>query len=239
MLITFFRALLLYLLLLFFMRLMGKRQVGQLQPFELVIMLLIADLVSSPMEDIGSPLINGVIPVVTLFIAHNAISYCSMKFPKFRTFFSGKPSVLIEKGVVNEDEMRKLNINMNDLIENLRVNKAVNIEDIAYMTIETNGQISILMNEDVSPVTPRIMNLSVEFSGMPMAVVLDGQFDYVNMEKANVPQKAVLKAFEKQNIQSEKEVFFAMVDEQGKMYFQTKGDSPKTYTAQIKGANAS
>ena len=144
MLIVFVRTLILYILIIVVLRLMGKRQVGQLQPSELVVALIIADLAAVPMSEVGIPLINGIIPIITLFIMEELLSYISMKSERARGLISGKPSILIERGTIIEDELRRIRYNINDLLEQLRLKNFSNVEDVSYAILETSGQLSVI-----------------------------------------------------------------------------------------------
>lgn len=141
---TFLRTIILYLLVVLGLRMMGKRQVGEMQPSELVVAIMISDLASIPMQDVGIPLLSGVIPIFTLIIVEIALSQISLKNRKFRTFLTGKPSVIIHNGKILRDEMKKLRFNHDDLTEQLRIQGYVSIKDINFAILETNGQLSII-----------------------------------------------------------------------------------------------
>lgn len=141
---TFLRTIILYLLVVLGLRMMGKRQVGEMQPSELVVAIMISDLASIPMQDVGIPLLSGVIPIFTLIIVEIALSQISLKNRKFRKLLTGKPSVIIHNGKILRDEMKKLRFNHDDLTEQLRIQGYVSIEDINFAILETNGQLSII-----------------------------------------------------------------------------------------------
>lgn len=141
---TFLRTIILYLLVVLGLRMMGKRQVGEMQPSELVVAIMISDLASIPMQDVGIPLLSGVIPIFTLIIVEIALSQISLKNRKFRTLLTGKPSVIIHNGRILRDEMKKLRFNHDDLTEQLRIQGYVSIKDINFAILETNGQLSII-----------------------------------------------------------------------------------------------
>lgn len=123
---------------------MGKRQVGEMQPSELVVAIMISDLASIPMQDVGIPLLSGVIPIFTLIVIEIALSQTSLKSRKFRKLLTGKPSVIIHNGKILRDEMEKLRFNHDDLKEQLRIQGYVGIKDINFAILETNGQLSII-----------------------------------------------------------------------------------------------
>ena len=142
--ITFLRTVILYLLVVIGLRIMGKRQIGEMQPSELVVAIMISDLASIPMQDIGIPLLSGVIPIFTLIIMEIALSQISLKSRKFRRILTGKPSVIIHNGKMLREEMEKIRFNTDDLKEQLRIQGYVKIDDIQFAILETNGQLSII-----------------------------------------------------------------------------------------------
>ena len=138
MLITFLRSIVLYILILIVMRLMGKREIGQLQPFELVVAILIADLASIPMSEIGIPIENGIIPILGLLVMHLAISVLNMKSIRAREIICGKPRILIYRGKINEDALRKERFTLSELEERLRGNNITSLGDVEYAILETS-----------------------------------------------------------------------------------------------------
>ena len=144
MLIVFFRSIILYILVLIVMRLMGKREISQLQPFELAIAIMIADLASIPMSDIGIPIMDGIIPILGLLVMHLLISFINLKSMKMRAFICGKPSILIYRGKINEEVMRKERFTINELQERLRSNNVYDIGDVEYEILETSGQLIVI-----------------------------------------------------------------------------------------------
>ncbi len=138
MLITFLRSIVLYILILIVMRLMGKREIGQLQPFELVIAILIADLASIPMSEIGIPIENGIIPILGLLVMHLFISVLNMKSIRAREIICGKPRILIYRGKINEDALRRERFTLSELEERLRGNNITSLGDVEYAILETS-----------------------------------------------------------------------------------------------------
>src|SRR6056297_2089962 len=139
MIIVFIRAILLYVFVLITIRIMGKGELAEMQPFELVIILMIAELAALPMEDLGTPLIDGFVAISTLLLLQLLISFITLKSEKARRFICGKPSILINKGKINEKEMKKLRININDLVEQLRAKDYPSVNDVEFAILETNG----------------------------------------------------------------------------------------------------
>ncbi len=222
MVIVFIRALILYLVVVIVMRMMGKRQVAQMQPFELVIMIMIADLATTPMEDMDIPLINGVIPIIALLSIQVFASYFSLKNEKFRDFICGKPSILIHKGIIDQSEMHRLRININDLLEALRNKNFFNVSDVRYAILETNGQISVIPNADKRPVETADLGVAVEEEELPVTLITDGKLNDNKLKKTGNDKKWLMDQLKKQNINSIKDVFFASLSSDGNFHAQEK-----------------
>lgn len=142
--ISFIRTIILYLFVILGLRIMGKRQVGEMQPSELVVAIMISDLATIPMQEVGIPLFSGIIPIFTLIIMEILLSQFSLKNKKFRRLMTGKPSVIIHNGKLLEHEMEKQRFNNDDLNEQLRIQGYTGIKDIHFAILETNGQLSII-----------------------------------------------------------------------------------------------
>ncbi|MDD3766779.1 MAG: DUF421 domain-containing protein [Eubacteriales bacterium] len=151
--ISFCRTIILYTIVMCAVRLMGKKQAGELEPMELAVTFMISDLASIPMQDMGIPLLAGVIPILTILIIEIFFSMFSMKNKTFRRFLSGKPSVLIYDGKIMLNEMRKNRFNRDDLMEQLRLGGTTNINEVRYAILETNGQLSVILKKDNQPAT--------------------------------------------------------------------------------------
>jgi len=226
-LIVFVRTLILYILIIVVLRLMGKRQVGQLQPSELVVALIIADLAAVPMSEVGIPLINGIIPIITLFIMEELLSYISMKSERARGLISGKPSILIERGTIIEDELRRIRYNINDLLEQLRLKNFSNVEDVSYAILETSGQLSVIPKEEIKPVTLKDMNLKAKTQHLPVTVIIDGRIISDNLHKTGLSNNWLADQLRKNSIKSSEDVFFAYLNPERKFIYQLRSNSQK------------
>ena len=182
MLITFIRSILLYIIVLVVMRLMGKREIGQLQPFELAISIMIADLASTPMADAGIPISNGIIPILALLVMHLTISILNIKSIKARQILCGKPSILIYRGRIDEKMLKKERFTVNELEERLRGNNVVNIGDVEYAILETSGQVTVIQKPEKKNVTAEDLGLKPEYEGLAYDLVLDGKVMYENLK---------------------------------------------------------
>lgn len=181
MLVTFVRSIVLYIIILIVMRLMGKREIGQLQPFELVVAILIADLASIPMADTGIPIQNGIIPILGLLVMDLIISMLNMKSIRAREIISGKPTILIYRGKIDEKALRKERFTVNELEERLRGNNIASIGDVEYAILETNGSLSVIPKPSKRNTIPEDFNIEPEYEGIPYDLVIDGVVMYENL----------------------------------------------------------
>lgn len=174
--IAFIRTVILYVVVIGAVRVMGKRQIGELQPSELVVAILISDLASVPMQDTGIPLTAGVIPILTLIACEVALSGLTLLNARVRRVVTGRPSVLIKDGQVNQAEMRRLRYTLDDLMEELRLCGYMRIDEVAMAILETNGKLSVFPTAPNQPVTAGMLNLPQQpTGGLPVTVICDGQ----------------------------------------------------------------
>ena len=186
----FLRCIILYTFLLVAMRLMGKRQLGELQPFELAITLVASDLVCIPMADASIPIIYGLIPVFTLFLVHIITTKLATKSVKFRKFLNGKPVVLIEKGNVLPNVLKELNMTVDDVMEALRGSGYFTPEDVEYAILETNGSLTVMPKNTTRPCSPSDLGIEVEEATLPITVIMEGAFVGENVAKVPADTKA-------------------------------------------------
>ena len=222
MLIVFIRTLILYAIVFITMRILGKRQIGQLQPFELTIAIMISELASVPMQDSAIPLLNGIIPILTLIIAQIALSFISLKSVRARGLICGKPRVLIENGKIIEENMRKEMYTLNDLLEQLRINNVGNIADVEFAILETNGQLSVIPKSQKRPVTPQDLNISTKYEGLTYDIIIDGKVMSRNLKKINLDEEWLRNKLKSLGVNDVKDVFFASLDTEGNLYYQVK-----------------
>lgn len=164
------------------MRMMGKREIGQLQPFELAISIMIADLATIPMAELGIPLSNGIIPILGLLVMDLAISWLNMKSINFRSILCGKPSILIYRGKIDEAMLKKERFTVNELQERLRGDNVFDIADVEYAILETNGEISVITKPEKRGVITQDLELNVDYDGIPYDLVVDGKVMYENLK---------------------------------------------------------
>ena len=221
MLITFFRAIVLYIVVLIVMRLMGKREIGQLQPFELAISIMIADLASIPMTEIGIPIFNGIVPILGLLVMHLIISIINLKSLKGREIICGKPSILIYRGKINEKALVKERFTINELEERLRGNNVINLGDVEYAILETSGQVTVIQKPEKRNTIPEDFNILPEYEGIPYDLVIDGKVMYKNLKAIGKDYKWLKKEVEKFKIKPE-EALIVTFDGKGQIFCQKK-----------------
>lgn len=221
MLITFFRSIVLYIIVLIVMRLMGKREIGQLQPFELAISIMIADLASIPMTDTGVPIFNGIIPILGLLIMHLIISVINLKSSKAREIICGKPSILIYRGKINEKNLKKERFTINELEERLRGNNVINLGDVEYAILETSGQVTVILKPEKRSTIPEDFNITPEYEGIPYDLVIDGKVMAKNLEAIGKNYNWLKKQVEKFEIKPE-EALVVTIDGKGQIFCQRK-----------------
>ena len=221
MLITFFRAILLYIIVLIVMRLMGKREIGQLQPFELAISIMIADLASIPMTDAGVPISNGIIPILGLLVMHLLISIINLKSIKAREIICGKHRILIYRGKIDEKALIKERFTINELEERLRGNNIVNLGDVEYAILETSGDITVIQKPEKRNTIPEDFNIVPEYEGISYDLVVDGKIMEKNLKKLGKNYQWLKKQVEKFNIRPE-EALVVTLDGKGQIFCQEK-----------------
>lgn len=173
--IVFVRTLIIYFALLLTLRLLGKRQLGEMELSEFVLAALVADLASHPLQDMGIPMINGLVPILTLFCCEVLIAGLSMKSIRLRALLFGKPSLLIVRGQINQEEMRNNRFTADELMQELRMQSCTDISQIEYGVLETNGSLSILLYPAERPVTPSQLGIQTEDAGYPSIVISEGR----------------------------------------------------------------
>ena len=219
MLITFFRAIILYIIVLIVMRFMGKREIGQLQPFELAISIMIADLAATPMAEEGVPITNGIMPILGLLVMHLIISMLNIKSTKAREIICGKPAMLIFRGKIDEKVLKKERFTINELEERLRDNNIFNIGDVEYAILETSGQVTVIPKPNKRATTPEDFNIEPKYEGIPYDLVVDGKVMYENLQKIGKNYVWLKKQTEKFGIKPE-EALVVTIDGDDKFFCQ-------------------
>ncbi len=221
MLATFTRSIIIYIIVLIVMRLMGKREIGQMQPFELAISIMIADLASIPMSDIGIPIFNGIIPILGLLVMHLIISVLNIKSSKIREFICGKPTILIYQGRIDEQKMKKERFTLNELEEKLRSNNVMDIGDVEFAILETSGDISVIQKPNKRTTTPEDFNIMPDYEGILYNLVIDGKIMTDNLRKIGKNYDWLQKQTQKFHMMPE-EAFIVTINGKGSMFCQKK-----------------
>ena len=224
MIIAVIRTIILYLIIIIGIRLMGKRQIGELEPSELVLSLIIADLAAVPMQDFRIPLIMGVIPILTLLCLSAILSVLTVKSIRFRALLCSRPSVVIQNGKILSKEMEKNRFTVDELMEELRMAGITDLSKVKYAVLETNGRISVLPYAADQPVTARDMGLKLKENGLPIIVVSDGRLLTHNLKARRLSQEWLKEQLAVRNIQDLSQVFLMTVDEAENVYFVKKGE---------------
>lgn len=189
MLTMFVRALVLYVMVILLMRLMGKRQIGQLQPFELVFTVIIADLAATPMSDVGIPLLYGVMPIAALMLCYAVFSLLTLKCEKARELLSGRPTILVQNGVINQQEMRRQGFSIPALMEQVREHGIENLYEVGCAVLEISGQVNVFPTSQKRAVTPEDLRLKTDYENLPLHLVMDGKLQTDSLRNAQLSEQ--------------------------------------------------
>lgn len=229
------RSLILYILILILLRIMGKRQLGEMQPYELVITLIFADLATVPMSDTALPLIHGIIPLLTLVCIHYLLSLLERKSIYLRKLINGKPIILIDPKGINYKNLKKCNMNFNDLQEALRSNGNFTLEEVLYAIMQTNGTLSVLTRSENNPINPKSVNIEVEENSLPIIIVSEGKIIKENAKIAKIDQNYITENIKSLGFNSIDELLVLTLTSNGKLYVQGKTGIFKTKDINFKG----
>ena len=206
--IVLIRTVLLYALVILVIRLMGKRQIGELQPYEFVITIMISDLAALPMQDTRLPLVLGIIPIVTLLFLKILLSVLQLKSQKARRWLEGEPSILIAKGKINFKNLKRQQINLDELMEELRIAGYFDLRDIEYAILENNGKISFLDTD------------KNKGDKLPIIYILDGKINKNNLTSSGKSESWILTKIQRKNISSIEDIMIAMENTDGSFFYQ-------------------
>lgn len=215
------RTFIIYCLVIVFLRLMGKRQLGELQPGELVITLLISEIATNPVLDTSLPLANSVIPLILLVAFEILNSFLAMKSVNFRYLSDGKPITIIRNGKLDQKNLKKLRFTINDVYSALRQKDVFNIEDVQFAIVETNGTLSVLLKPEKRNSTPKNYDKPEKNTGMPCEIVVDGKIIEANFEDCGITKNEVLSKIKAEKI-DQKEILLMTVDASKSYYIITK-----------------
>lgn len=223
MLVIFLRSLITYVLLLIVMRFMGKRQIGEMQPFEFIVTLLISELACIPLSDVSIPLLYGFSAIIAVFILHQIFSIIEQSGQKPKFIISGKPSVVINSSGVDFLELKRNNLDVEDLIESLRILGCFSLDEARYAILESNGKLSVLADENKKS------------EKLPVVLVNNGRLNLTNMSKTQMETSDIKKIAKKANINSVEEIAVLTIDGDGKYYVQKEGQNYSVGNYDLKG----
>lgn len=211
---AFARTVILYLLIMVGLRLMGKRQIGELEPGELVLTMMLSDLATVPMQDFGIPLLSGVVPILTLLALSLLVSQLSLQSLRFRALVCGTPTVLVRQGVIQQQAMRENRYTLDELLEELREQGYSSLSDVKYAVLENSGELSILPWTRRAPVTPEQLGLAAEEdTTLPTILINDGRVLRKNLVFCGKDENWLKKTLQKEGVSSPSAVFLLTVDE--------------------------
>lgn len=216
--VVLIRTVVLYLFIVVGIRLLGKHQIGQLEPSELVLTLIIADLASVPMQDNGIPLVSGLIPIVVLLSLASILSVLCTRSIRFRTLLCGKPTIVVENGQVLEPELKKTRLTLDELMEELRMQGYTDFRAIKFALLETNGQLSVLPYAAEKPATAAQMGITTQETGLPVVLISDGRLLEHNLRGRGYEHVWLEKQLASYGMTSPAQAFLLTVDEEGGTY---------------------
>ncbi|OCT14964.1 hypothetical protein A8709_12600 [Paenibacillus pectinilyticus] len=219
----FLRTVLIYFVVFLMLRIMGKREIGKLSLFDLVISIMIAEIAVFVLEDAAKPLTYGLVPMGTLVLIQVLIAYITLKSRTVRVLFDGKPSVLINKGMIDREEMKKHRYNLDDLMLQLRQNKVMNVADVEFAILEPSGKLSVVEKEvkETASLDPTI-KATIRYEGLPLPLIMDGKVQDENLEKIGQTRFWLKNQLQEKGARDFKEVFYCSIDHRGRMFLDRK-----------------
>lgn len=217
MILVLVRTVILYLLVLFTIRIMGKSELSEISPFQLVVIFMIAELAAIPIESTSASLFNGVIAIFTLMFLQTLISTISIKCEWFKNFINGKPSILIDRGDINRKELRNLRITLNDLMEQLRLKSIYSLSDVEYAIMESNGELSVIKKAAKASLTRSDVGIEKENGVLPMIIISDGILYKRNLYRMKWQERDLEDLLSNHKL-SYKDIFLAFSDERKRLH---------------------
>ena len=216
------RTIILYFVLLIVMRIMGKRELGQLSPFDFVVSILVAELAAIPMQDDKIPLYHGIVPIITLVSLQIGLSYITMRSEGVRRVINGSPAILIRNGQIQYEEMCKNRCNVNDLMIHLRQKNIFDAADVEFAILEPSGKLSVMPKSQHRPVTPEDLSIATNYEGLPVPLIVDGKIHKRSLKEVKLDEKWLFSELEKQGIISVNDVLFASLNTKGQLFVAPK-----------------
>lgn len=219
--IIFIRTVILYFAILVSMRLMGKRQLGELEISEFIVAALIADLAATPLQDIGIPLLNGLVPIVIMFCLEIIIAGLNLKYIGLRKFTYGKPEIIIKNGRIDRDKMRRNRFTVDELMQELRAQGQSDASNVAYGVLETNGQLSIILKSDCQPVTAGQLSVAGQDEGYCHIIINDGRILDNNLRLLGRDRRWLDNELKRRSISGAEDVYLLTLTDSGSVFCQT------------------
>lgn len=216
-----------YLVVVASMRLMGKRMIGELQPFEFAIAVMISELAAFPLSGNDGDIWNGIIAIGILVVCQFLLSVLSVKSIIARTLICGRPRIVIKNGKLLEHNMKKELYTINDLLEQLRILNIQNISDVEYGILETNGQLSVVLKSQKRAVTPEDLGIETKYEGISLDLIIDGEVIEHNLKLAKLDRNWLVNKLKEDGWDNPKDIFYAFLDSQGNFCFQPKQKASK------------
>ena len=226
------RTIILFFVTTIVLRLMGKRQLAQLQPYEVVITLMISDLATQPMGDVEIPLLGGLIAILTLLLMHSLLSLLSFWSIRLRAVICGRPSVLVRNGRICEDELSRLCFDLSDLMEGIRSQGLIGLHETGSVILETNGALSVFPAARSRPATRGELGMEEAYDGIPLTLILDGRLQTRTLALAGKDAGWLRRILQGQGIEQDKDVLIALLNTQGELLIQEKGKSGRLIRVQ-------
>ena len=233
----FFRTTILFFVTAIVLRLMGKRQLAELQPYEVVITLMISDLATLPMSDVEIPLLGGVVAILTLLFLHSLLSALSYASVRMRALICGRPSVLVRDGRICEKELSRLCFDLSDLMEGIRSAGLIGLHETGCVVLETNGTLSVFPSSDSAPVTRGDQELPGVYDGIPLTLILDGKIQQRPLLLSGKDTGWLMRILSGQGIVRAQDVLIAALDTQGNLLLQEKGEGGRLMTIKVLGGS--
>jgi len=216
-----YRTVFVYFLVLVVIRMMGKREIGQLSPFDFVVAIIIAELAAIPMEATDEPLWNSILPLVILGLLEVVMSYATLFSRTLRCIVCGRPQVIIKSGQLLRNEMRKARYNLDDLLGQLRDKGIVDVGEVEFAVLETSGKLSVILKSQYRPVTPADLGISTPYEGLPTVLVMDGSVIGENLKEVNLDENWLNEQLRERGLEPKK-VLLATLGTDGRLFVNEK-----------------
>lgn len=226
----FFRGAFLYIVMIVMLRGLGKRQMGQWQPYELALTILLADVISAPMESVSTPLLHGLLPVAAIFVVYGVITLLSVRSDRVRAFVSGKPTLVISRGVIDRRELDKLCLSLADLLEGLRGQGFMDPAEVGTAVVEANGSISAFPSSEKRPPNCGETGIDPGYEGLPMILIMDGRVQQHNLTQSGHDEKWLDGLLTGRGL-CVQQVYLASLDTRGGLLLQLKSGEIQSFAA--------